>query len=185
MNADTLKFAEGQVDQSRCASTVSITCANTVTGLRLRGDGASTYEITPSVALPVVVDANSTLEVCVKSTAATGTSAQLVIITTAGEDVVELVREVVSSVDEQEPVIAGLRVTPNPMTDELRITSDSDALMTVRVYTITANVVAQFSGVGELRWDRRDLSGSLLPAGLYVLSIEQRGQTDVVKIIVQ
>lgn len=185
MSADTLKFAEGQVDQSRCAATVAITCANTVTGLRLRGDGASTYEITPTVALPVVVDANNTLEVCVKSTATTGANAQLVIITTAGEDVVELVREVVSSVDEQEPVIAGLRVAPNPMTDELRITSDSDALMTVRVYTITANVVAQFSGTGELRWDRRDLSGSLLPAGLYVLSIEQRGQTDVVKIIVQ
>lgn len=185
LNADTLKFAEGQVDQSRCASTVAINCGNTVTGLRLRGDGASTYEISPNVAIPVAVDANNTLEVCVKSIAATGAPAQLVITTTAGEDVVELVREVVSSVEEQETVIAGLHVAPNPMTDELRITSDSDALMTVRVYTITANVVAQFSGNGELRWDRRDLSGSLLPAGLYVLSIEQRGQTDVVKIIVQ
>lgn len=184
-STDTLTYVAGQVGESHCASTVPLTCATTVTEILIEGNGALTYTIDPPVTLPVTIEANQSFNVCVKTTDDAGETARLVIKTSAGEADLDLVRREVSSVEEERSPIAGLHVAPNPMTDELRITAESDAPISVRVYTITGNVVAQFSGAGDLRWDRRDLSGSRLSSGLYVLAIEQRGVTDVFKLLVE
>jgi hypothetical protein len=184
-STDTLRYAVGQTGESHCASTVPVACAATITEILIEGNGALTYTVDPPVTLPFEIPANQSFNVCVKSTDVSGEPARLVIKTTAGDADLDLVRSEVSSVDEEVSSIAGLHVAPNPMTDELRITTDTDAPINVRVHTITGSVVAQFSGVGEVRWDRRDLSGSRLPSGLYVLAIEQRGVTDVFKLLVE
>lgn len=182
---DTLRYATGQTGESQCASTIPVSCATTITEILIEGNGALTYTIDPTVTLPFEIPANQAFNVCVKSTDVTGEPARLVIKTSAGDANLDLIRREVSSVEEERSPIAGLHVAPNPMTDDLRISTDADAPINVRVHTITGNVVAQFSGVGEVRWDRRDLSGSRLPSGLYVLAIEQRGVTDVFKLLVE
>ena len=96
-----------------------------------------------------------------------------------------LTRRLISGIEEDKSPVAGVRIAPNPMTDELRIVNPVAGEMRVRIVTVTGKTIAILSGNTEIVWNRRDSNGSVISGGLYVLVLEQNGTTRFEKIIVR
>ncbi len=184
---DTLVFAAGGTGETRCVMTLPNDCPETViSGIELEGARPAHYEIVDEPDMPITLKRGETMEVCVRTVDTADGSAELIFETSSGEFVVDLVRVVVSDVHEERyQTITGLTVAPNPMKEEVRIYSPKMSPMTVEVYTVMGQRVASISGVGEVIWDGRDLTGAYLPAALYVLRIEQGHGIDVVKLLLE
>ena len=181
---DSLVF--DTLGQSRCFTLGPVDCPSfEITSITIGGLGASSYVIEPAISLPVTIEAGETIEVCVRTTSVQDQEASLTIASTAGGESILLLQNEINSVEEDLPAIEGLTVAPNPMRDEVRISTIADAPLTVSIYTILGEQVSFLEGAGGVRWDRRDMAGSLLPPGLYVLHIEQNMQRSIIKLLVE
>jgi len=182
---DSLVFPDATFGEVRCITTVSVACPTyEVTTITFEGPGAGDFAAAST--LPMTVVDGQTADLCVVTTQAGTESADMVVTTTAGTFRIPLRREVVSSVDESDPtVITGLTVAPNPTSDDVRIRTLGQDMMTVRIHTLMGSLIQSLTGAGEIRWDGRDASGGRVAPGLYVLVIEQGLRQQVVKLMVE
>jgi hypothetical protein len=185
MDVDTLFFAEGVTGDKHCAISIALPCPSAVVNaITISGSGATSYTIETPPALPLTLTEGQMLELCVTTTAGSGSPAALEISSSAGTDRVALVRREVSSVEEATG-IPGLTIAPNPMADHVTISLPTDASTTVAVYSVLGSLVNTLRGSGEIRWDGADANGSKLHSGLYILRIEQAGRTALEKVLVR
>lgn len=183
---DTVVFAQGVVGDKKCNSSLPLPCAATeVRRIRVTGPGASTWTATNPQTVPFQLVSGQQRELCYETATETGDDALVTVETDAGDVSFVLTRRVISSVDEEEAPVAGIRISPNPMSEELRIVSPLLSRMSVRIVTVTGNTVALLSGSNEIIWNRRDANGSTVSPGLYVLFIEQLGSSRIEKVIVR
>lgn len=184
--ADTVAFPV-QLGPSKCITLATVDCPSyEVTNVTFSGPAADAYALADGVTLPIEAKAGQNLRVCIKSIKDTDGAAQAVLQTTAGPVTVNLKRDgVLSSVEEEFSVIEGLQVSPNPMRDQLVIRSPREESMNIYVHSVVGARVATMRGLGEVRWDGRDASGTRLSSGVYVLVIEQGVYTQVVKVILE
>lgn len=187
---DSIGFTRGVAGERLCNVTLPLGCPLTVvTRVSLTGLGSSSYTLLPlEVTLPSNLDRNGVINVCVESTAPDGPDAVVAVETEHGTAQYVVTRSPVTSVDEREPVVTGgmaVRVVPNPMTEELRITSTDPSTMNVRIVDVTGNTVVTLRGQSEVVWDRRNRSGTIVPAGLYVVVIDHNNQQRVEKVLVR
>lgn len=172
---DTLMFLEGAVDFSRCftlaldgrCSTASVSQAT------LTGVGAGSYSVT-GLSLPTPVTPGTPLQICVKTTSASGGDASINVVTSAGTATVYLRRSVFSSVDESE--ITQIRIQPNPASESVLIQGlpqgASVRIMSLQGAEVNSLTLAGNTNAGELQWDGRDASGVLVSSGTYIVLIE-------------
>lgn len=183
---DTLVFPQGVISDRKCNFSVPLPCpATEVRRIKITGLGASTWRNVSTLTLPYQVVDSKTIDLCFETTEETGEDALVTAETDAGDATFVLTRRIISDVDEDDSPAARLRIAPNPMVDELRITSPLMGVMTARIVTVTGSTVALLSGMNEIVWNRRDSNGSTVPSGLYVLVIEQRGTSRIEKIILR
>ena len=52
----------------------------------------------------------------------------------------------------------------------------------IRIYDLNGKLVKSFSGYGNMLWDGRDSSGSILPSGAYIIYVESGGLTKILKV---
>jgi len=182
---DTLIFAQGVVADRRCNVSIPLPCAATsVTRIRITGPGATTWGGVTPVA-PLLINSGNTIDLCLETTADAGENAIVSIETDAGDVSFVVTRGIISGVEEDDAVATRIRFVPNPMTDELRITSPFTGEMRARIVTVTGATIALLSGTNEIVWNRRDANGSNVPTGLYVVFIEQGAVRRFEKIIVR
>ncbi|MBK6760300.1 MAG: immunoglobulin domain-containing protein [Ignavibacteria bacterium] len=183
---DTVVFAQGVVGDKKCNNSLPLPCAATeVRRIRVTGPGATTWTATNPQTVPFQLVSGQQRELCYETATETGDDALVTVETDAGDVSFVLTRRVISSVDEEEAPVAGIRISPNPMSEELRIVSPLLSRMSVRIVTVTGNTVALLSGSNEIIWNRRDANGSTVSPGLYVLFIEQLGSSRIEKVIVR
>jgi hypothetical protein len=183
---DTVVFAQGVVGDQKCNSSLPLPCTATeVRRIRVTGPGASTWTATNPQTVPFQLVSGQQRELCYETATETGDDALVTVETDAGDVSFVLTRRVISSVDEEVMPVSGVRISPNPMTEELRIVSPLSSRMTVRIVTVTGNTVALLNGSNEIIWNRRDANGSTVSPGLYVLIIEQLGSSRIEKVIVR
>lgn len=187
---DTIRYTRGVSGEQLCNVTLPLGCPETVvTRVRLTGLGSTSYQLRALDApLPIALSRNGILNVCVESTAPDGPDAVLSVETAHGTAQYVVTRNPVTSVEEDEQKILGnvkVRVVPNPMTDELRITSTNQATMNIRIVDVTGTTVAMLRGQSEVVWDRRNRSGVTVPSGLYVVIIDHNNQQRVEKVLVR
>ncbi len=184
--ADTVSFPV-QLGPTKCVTMAAVPCPSyRVTAVTFEGAAAASYALADGVTLPIEGTAGQNVRVCITSVQDSDGEATVVMETTAGQVRVALKRDgVLSSVDEDLTVIAGLQVSPNPMRDELTIRVANPEPLTVHVHSVVGNRMVSLSGVGEVRWNGRDLAGARLASGVYVLVIEQGMSTQVAKVIVE
>ncbi|MBU3699798.1 MAG: T9SS type A sorting domain-containing protein, partial [Candidatus Kapabacteria bacterium] len=172
---DTLIFPTGQAGTTLCNPSFAIPCAATkITGVRLAGAGALSWGFAPFPDTPIDLKNGDVYNLCVQSVLAEGDAALVSVSTDLGLVTFHVVRSDVTSVDEDDrPVPAGsVRVFPNPAVSDVNIMGSSDETLNVSIYTVTGQLVQTLQGRGELRWDRRDISGAVVNGGLYVMSID-------------
>lgn len=182
---DTVVFMEGSAGDKRCNVTLPLACPRTtVTRIRHSGPGSGSYRNT-SAATPFVVEQGSSVDVCFETVSESGGESTVSVETDAGVASFVMIRGVVSSVDDVNLSIPGMTVYPNPMTEELRITSLIDSPISVRIVSATGSTVAVLNGTHEVIWNRRSSNGNEVSAGLYVCVIEQLGSIRVEKVLVR
>lgn len=182
---DTLGFTQGVTGDRKCNLSIPLPCpTTTVTRIRVTGLGASTWG-TVSLGVPLSISNGNTIELCFETSAESGEDALVTVETDAGNATFVLTRRVLSGVDEDEAPVTRVRIAPNPMTDELRITTPFIGELRIRIVTVTGVTVALLSGTSEIIWNRRGISGSVVASGLYVLIIEQGGTTRYEKILLR
>jgi hypothetical protein len=173
-----------------CNVTLPLACPQTqITRVRLTGLGSTTYTLRPlDVQLPYVLSSDSIVRVCVVSNAPDGPDALLSVETEHGTTQYVVTRNPVTSLEDDEQHVTGLvkvRVVPNPMTDELRITSSNPSTMNIRIVDVTGTTITTLRGQSEVVWDRRNRAGVTVPAGLYVVIIDHNNQQRVEKVLVR
>ncbi|MEY3386455.1 MAG: hypothetical protein RIR53_1266 [Bacteroidota bacterium] len=172
---DTLLFPKGQAGVTICNQSLPMPCAVTkITGVRISGSGASTWGFSPFPDTPIDLKNGDQLSLCVTSVLGEGEGALVSVSTDIGLVTFQVERSDVTSVDEDDrSVTAGsVRVFPNPAVSDVSIVGSADETLKVSIYTITGQLMQTLQGRGELRWDRRDMSGAVVNGGLYVMSIE-------------
>jgi hypothetical protein len=187
---DTIRYTRGVTGEQLCNVTLPLACPETVINrVRLTGLGSSTYTLRPlDTPLPSTLSRNAIVNVCIESNAPDGPDAVLSVETAHGTAQYVVTRNPVTSVEDDEQVIAGniaLRIVPNPMTDELRITSTNPSTMNVRIVDVTGTTVTTLRGQSEIVWDRRNRGGAMVPSGLYVVIIDHNNQQRVEKVLVR
>lgn len=187
---DTVRFTRGVTGEQLCNVTLPLGCPETVvTRVRLTGLGSTTYTLRPlDQQLPHTLQRNNIMNVCVESTAPDGSDAMLSVETEHGTAQYVVTRNQVTSLEDDEQHVAGLtkvRVVPNPMTDELRITSSNPSTMNIRIVDVTGTTITTLRGQTEVVWDRRDRSGAIVPSGLYVVVIDHNNQQRFEKILIR
>jgi hypothetical protein len=187
---DTIRYTRGVTGEQLCNVTLPLACPETVINrVRLTGLGSSTYTLRPlDTPLPSTLSRNAIVNVCIESNAPDGPDAVLSVETAHGTAQYVVTRNPVTSVEDDEQVIAGniaLRIVPNPMTDELRITSTNPSTMNVRIVDVTGTTVTTLRGQAEIVWDRRNRGGAMVPSGLYVVIIDHNNQQRVEKVLVR
>lgn len=172
---DTLFFPKGQAGTTICNESFEIPCGSTViTGVRISGDGALTWGFSPFPATPIDLRSGEKLSLCVQSTQAEGLGALVSISTDLGLVTFYVDRTEVTSVEEGDPapVPGSVRVYPNPAASDVTVAGAPDERLKLSIYTLTGQLVQTIEGRGELRWDRRDISGAVVQGGLYMLAID-------------
>ena len=101
----------------------------------------------------------ASIDVCFETTAESGEDALVTVETDAGDAMFVLTRRLISGIEEDKSPVAGVRIAPNPMTDELRIVNPVAGEMRVRIVTVTGKTIAILSGNTEIVWNRRDSNG--------------------------
>ena len=183
---DTVVFAEGVAGDRRCNKSIPLPCnATEVRRVRLTGPGATTWRYEATTPMPFQILNAASIDVCFETTAESGEDALVTVETDAGDAMFVLTRRLISGIEEDKSPVAGVRIAPNPMTDELRIVNPVAGEMRVRIVTVTGKTIAILSGNTEIVWNRRDSNGSVISGGLYVLVLEQNGTTRFEKIIVR
>ncbi len=187
---DTVRYTRGVTGEQLCNVTLPLACPQTqITRVRLTGLGSTTYTLRPlDVQLPYVLSSDSIVRVCVESNAPDGPDALLSVETEHGTTQYVVTRNPVTSLEDDEQHVTGfvkVRVVPNPMTDELRITSSNPSTMNIRIVDVTGTTITTLRGQSEVVWDRRDRSGALVPSGLYVVVIDHNNQQRFEKILVR
>lgn len=187
---DTIRFTRGVTGEQLCNVTLPLRCPETVvTRVRLTGIGSTTYTLRAlDQPLPDTLERTGILNVCVETTAPDGPDALLSVETLHGTAQYVVTRNPVTDVDDDEQHVTGMvkvRVVPNPMTDELRITSTNPATMNIRIVDVTGTTVTTLRGQSEVVWDRRNRGGAIVPAGLYVVIIDHNNQQRVEKVLVR
>ena len=187
---DTIRFTRGVTGEQLCNVTLPLACPETeVTRVRLTGLGSTSYQLRAlDTPLPLKLTRNGILNVCIETTALDGPDAVLSVETQHGTAQYVVTRNDVTSVEGDEQTIAGnvkVRVVPNPMTEELRITSSHPSTINVRIVDVTGVTVTTLRGQSEVIWNRRNRSGAPVPAGLYVVIIDHNNEQRVEKVLVQ
>lgn len=186
---DTLLFPKASMGVRLCNESVAIPCdATKITNIRLSGAGASTWSLSQAPDTPLTLKTGEKLTLCVQSTQESGDEAFVTVTTDFGQTTFMLRRSDVTSVDadDENATQTSVRVYPNPAVSEVMIKGLSDESMTISVYNAAGDRIHTLQGSGELRWDRRDMRGALVPGGLYVLSIDgARSGHTVRKLILQ
>jgi hypothetical protein len=179
-----LAFDPEKPEEVLCITIGPIDCPTVqITDLALSGAGGAAFELQNAPALPYELSEGETLQVCLKATGTPAGTARLDVMSSAGNATVALTRGDVNSVFEGAAPIAGLTVSPNPMSDELYIATPTGEQVQARVYTSVGSLVSMFSGEGTVRWQGTDLGGARLAPGLYVLVITQNANTSIVKVL--
>ena len=186
---DTLVYPRGKVGVRLCNQSLPLPCAATkITGVRMSGSASMTWSFTPFPDTPITLKSGETFSVCIESTQEEGDEALVSLSTDFGLVTFYVVRRDVTGVEDDETVagFAAIRVYPNPAAGEVTIKGRTDETLNVSIHALTGEVVHVMSGAHEVRWDRRDASGALVPSGLYVLSIDgsSSGRT-VTKLVLQ
>lgn len=187
---DTIRFTRGVTGEQLCNVTLPLGCPETVvTRVRLTGLGSTSYSLrTLDQPLPYTLERNGIMNVCIETTAPDGPDALLSVETEHGTAQYVVTRNPVTGVEDDEQHVTGMvkvRVVPNPMTDELRITSTNPATMNIRIVDVTGTTVTTLRGQSEVVWDRRSRAGAVVPAGLYVVIIDHNNQQRVEKVLVR
>ena len=179
---DTLWFTAGVSGETKCIETVEMNCPSvSVTSISVTGS----YTIIDPPSLPVSIAQGETLSLCVQSNDTSSAPAALDIESDAGDFSIPILREVVSSVEEQEATITGLTVAPNPMREYIIIESPSNAEISMKAYSVMGSLLATQQAPGGINWDGRDESGRALAPGVYVLHITQGRQISIVKVVIE
>lgn len=186
---DTLWFANGKVGERICNEALSLPCeATRITGVRLSGPSASTWSLSPFPTTPINLKQGDKFSLCIESAQDAGGEGLVGISTDYGLVTFIVARGEVTSVDADDDGLDGqsVRVYPNPAVSEVMVKGLSDEAMTISVYNTAGDRIYTMQGSGELRWDRRDMRGAIVPGGLYVLSIDgARSGHTVRKLILQ
>ncbi len=187
---DTIRFTRGVTGEQLCNVTLPLGCPETVVSrVRLTGLGSTSYTLRAlDQPLPYTLERNGIMNVCIETSAPDGPDALLSVETEHGTAQYVVTRNPVTGVEDDEQHVAGMvkvRVVPNPMTDELRITSTNPATMNIRIVDVTGTTVTTLRGQSEVVWDRRNRGGAIVPAGLYVVIIDHNNQQRVEKVLVR
>lgn len=186
---DTLLFPKASMGVRLCNESVAIPCdATKITNIRLSGAGATTWTLSQAPDTPLTLKSGEKFTLCVESTQESGDEAFVTVTTDFGQTTFMVRRSDVTSVDADDDDAAQtkVRVYPNPAVSEVMIKGLSDESMTISIYNAAGDRIHTMQGSGELRWDRRDMRGALVPGGLYVLSIDgTRSGHTVRKLILQ
>ncbi len=172
---DTLTFANGKIGERLCNTSIVMPCdATRITAVRMTGSASMTWSLSPFPDTPIDLKKGDVFSLCIETTQESGDEALVSLSTDYGIVTFVVVRRNITSVDadDDDSRLAAVRVYPNPASNDVRVRGLDDEELTVSVFTTAGERVGQIQGSGELRWDRRDLRGSVLPGGLYVLSID-------------
>lgn len=171
---DTLWFAKGKFGERICNESVPMPCeATRITGVRLSGPSAATWSLSPFPDTPIDLKQGDKFSLCIETTQESGDDGLVGISTDYGLVTFVVARTEVTSVDADDDSDAmAVRVYPNPAVGEVTVKGLDNEDLSVSVFTVAGERVGQIQGSGELRWDRRDLRGAVVPSGLYVLSID-------------
>lgn len=172
VDADTLRFLEGETNFNRCVGvSIDARCSSaTITQAKLEGVGAGSYRVVPT--FPIEITAGNKVDLCIETTAGTGGDATVVIETSAGPQTVNLRRAVFSSVDDYTTL--NVLIQPNPTSADVTIKGLPQGA-TVRIMSLqgseVVNLTVQGDNASTLVWDGRDTSGASVPSGSYIVLI--------------
>lgn len=172
---DTLWFAKGKFGERICNESFSMPCeATRITGIRLSGPSAGSWSLSPFPDTPIDLKKGDKFSLCIETAQDSGEDGLVGISTDYGLVTFVVARTDVTSVDADDDGsdATSVRVYPNPAAGEVTVKGLDNEDLSVSVFTAAGERVGQIQGSGELRWDRRDLRGALVPGGLYVLSID-------------
>ncbi|MCX6140310.1 MAG: hypothetical protein NTX15_05690 [Candidatus Kapabacteria bacterium] len=140
---DTLVFPQGVLGDRKCNVSIPLPCpASEVRRIKLTGLGATTWKNTSTLTLPFQIADSKTIDLCFETTEETGEDALVTVETDAGDATFVLTRRIISGIDDDESPASKIRIAPNPMTDELRITSPFLGEMSVRIVSITGDATS-------------------------------------------
>jgi len=184
---DTVVVPSGLNGVARCNLTNPLACPTlVVNAITLTGPGASTYKISPTPTMPLTIMQGTTIDICVEALDTTGGNAVVTLEGAGYKSTFVVVRRVVSSVDEDvHTTLSDVTVSPNPMKEELNIRGEGTQNIRVRIVDITGSDVVSLQGLGEVRWDGRNATGSRVAPGLYVAVVERGFSSKFFKVIVQ
>lgn len=172
---DTLRFAKGRFGERICNEALDLPCeATRITGIRLSGPSAGSWSLSPFPDTPIDLKKGDKFSLCIETAQESGEDGLVGISTDYGLVTFVVSRTEVTSVeaDDDATDATSVRVYPNPAVGEVTVRGLDNEDLSVSVFTAAGERVGQIEGSGELRWDRRDLRGALVPGGLYVLSID-------------
>lgn len=180
---DTVRYATDISGENKCAILQPVNCDNVIiSNITLKGE-ASEYTL-GTIALPVTLTKNEPFSICVTTNKPGTSSVVLEVLSNAGTATFQLVRDQVSSVDDEVVEKSSISIIPNPTSETIRFLVGENQAASIRIVSITGATVQTLQGVGEVVWNLTDFSGSRLPSGVYVAIVSRNGNTIMEKILV-
>ena len=191
-HAATLAFENVETGKSK---ELCITLTNTsnvdvtIDAATIAGTNAADFSLV--TAAPVTITAGGTKDLCLTfapTSIGDKTASVAVTSSTGGNSTLDLTGTAIVPVSvNEEGVVEGVSVFPNPTTGAIVVRSES-AIASVDIMNAAGQKILTINGStstpNELRWNGMDANGSIIPSGLYNVVIRSAGQTLTVPVAV-